>query len=165
MPQSAARFGGFSSSWCDIRDVRTTNKRGKIVDSGCIFNLSLRRRQCLTEGVEEVLWLFGAVKKSSKLVFIWLLSSAIAETKLIFFCFSIPSAWELSKALLGVFLIFIWLYTYKIDQISCLLAQVWQRIWYFWGRKKGNKSITIIIGWVLPTFILTLINLLALIDF
>lgn len=121
-------------------------KEIEIVNSGCISNLSLRRRQWLIEGAEKVAWLFNTAKKPFKFPFTWLLCFAVAKTELIVFCFSFLSGWKLSKALLGLLqLVLIKFYTYKIDQTPYLFTQVWWTIYHLWVRRKRNISISIII--------------------
>ena len=124
-PQSAARFGGFNGSQCNIRDVRATDRKGQICGLRLYFqSLSKTVAMVDREGGKKVLWLFGAAEKLSKLPLMRLLCSTMAKAELIFFCFPISPAWKLSKALLGVFLVLIWLYTYKIGQAFYSLAQV-----------------------------------------
>lgn len=100
-------------------------KEVEVVDSGYVSHPSLRRRRWLIEGAEEIAWLFGAAEKLSKSPLRQLLCSAVAKAELIFFRFPISSAWELSKALLGLLrLVRIESYIYKVSQAPCLLSQV-----------------------------------------
>lgn len=49
IPQSAARFGGFNNSRCDIRDVRTTDKKGRICEYRLYFQ-SLSKTAAMVNG-------------------------------------------------------------------------------------------------------------------
>lgn len=81
-------------------------KEVEFVDSNYISK-SFSEIVAMVDG--EVFYLFCGVKKPSKLSLIRLIWFMIAEAELNFFCFFIPYFWELLKALLRVFLVFIWL--------------------------------------------------------
>lgn len=95
-----------------------------------------------------------------------LLYSFMAEVSLVLCCFCTFSAWK-PQSQLRFALILVFLYFYQVNQAFCLLAQIWQAIWPFSGkrRRKENISIIFMVDKSLTLLTHTFIQLRALLPF